>query len=200
MGVCAQPGAELDVAGDLLGGELGCTGLDLAAEDLSVADTEDVCLGLFAVVGAEPYVDAGKEVGLLSLPLERGDGEQVRQYSLVAEQVEVATEPVVDSQRRAGLVFCGAGAARTGRSRRSLSERDETGKPAGAAANAQAALGPADRAQSLQGSGRLRYCGIALQLVSASVSPFRSPAPVSSDLGQLIVHGPVLAELAQFPH
>ena len=82
-----------------------CAGLDLAAEDLSVADTEDVGLGHVAVVGAEPHVDAGKEVGLLSLPLERGDGEQVRQYSLVAEQVEMATEPVVDSQRRAGLVF-----------------------------------------------------------------------------------------------
>ena len=89
------------------GGELGCAGLDLAAEDLSVADTEDVCLGLIAVVGAEPHVDAGKEVGLLSLPLERGDGEQMRQYSLVAEQVEVATEPVVDSQCRAGLYSAG---------------------------------------------------------------------------------------------
>jgi hypothetical protein len=138
-------------------------------------------------------------VGLLSLPLERGDGEQMRQYSLVAEQVEVATEPVVDSQRRTGLVFCGAEAARAGRSRRSLSERDEAGKPAGAAANAQAALGPAGGAQTLQRSGRLHYCGVALQLVSAPVSPFRSPAPVSSDLGQVIVHSPVLAELAQFP-
>ena len=105
---------------------------------------------------SQHHLETIRETSLDCEPLKRGNGEQVRQYSLVAAQVEVATEPVVDRQRRAGLVFCRALAARAGRSRRSPGEGDEAGQPADAAANADATLRPAGGAQPLQRSGRLR--------------------------------------------
>ena len=188
-----EAGAEVDVPAELFGSELGRACLDLAANDPAIADAQQVGFGPVAVVRAEPHVYPWEKVQLPTLALECLDGQQVRQYVLVAEQVDVAVEPVVHRQCGSGVLPGRAGAAGANRPARSPAKGDEAGQAACTVGDLEAAVGPSGGAQSFERAGGICFRHI-FELLSALIAPLRPSAPVGGDLGEFVVHDPVLAE------